>query len=272
MLVMTCVRATMRIFSSFSTLIVLKRSSRLKNRTVTSVAARTVAVRGMSYMTAISPKKAPFGSWPTMTSRWFVVLRASQDPRSMMYSLSPISPSLKMFWPRVKVNGHKFPARHRPSSAVRISCERSGTLERNCPRSSTRRSAMASRIWSVLVLRRPLQLKCLETSASTRVWKRPAAPNESMPGVPVAARRESAGKGVGARLDAFVLPLPGLEGGFEGGFTSGGDLAVCNAGRLTSSPFDATPAERRPLPSLAFASSSSSRLASDAAGGSKPCL
>mmetsp|Transcript_41104 Transcript_41104/g.113278 ORF Transcript_41104/g.113278 Transcript_41104/m.113278 type:complete len:278 (+) Transcript_41104:401-1234(+) len=138
MLLNTCVRATARIFSSWACPIVEIKSSRVIDRIVTSVAARTDTRAGMSCMSAISPKNAPFLSWAMKISRpcfvWspFGVLYLSQTPRSIMYNLSFISPSVSMLWPEENFVGCSFPTSLYCSSFVNTLLEKKGTLARLC--------------------------------------------------------------------------------------------------------------------------------------------
>mmetsp|Transcript_99566 Transcript_99566/g.321007 ORF Transcript_99566/g.321007 Transcript_99566/m.321007 type:complete len:210 (-) Transcript_99566:1121-1750(-) len=132
MLLKTCVRTTVRIFSSLSGPMVEKRSSRLRDTATTSVAARTVAVRGVSYMTASSPKKAPFLSWDMTISCPSISLMASQTPCSMMKSMSPNSPCFMMFLPLWKFQAFSFPTSSYCSALESTSWDSSGILEMCC--------------------------------------------------------------------------------------------------------------------------------------------
>mmetsp|Transcript_25453 Transcript_25453/g.73012 ORF Transcript_25453/g.73012 Transcript_25453/m.73012 type:complete len:270 (-) Transcript_25453:1384-2193(-) len=143
MLLKTCVRAMVRILSSLSSPMVEKRSWRLRETTVTSVAARIVAERGMSYITASSPKKEPFFSWDMTTSLPSISLTASQTPCSRMNSRSPISPWLMMFQPLVKVFGFSLPTSMYCSAFDRMSREKRGILAMCCLSSWSEAMTMA---------------------------------------------------------------------------------------------------------------------------------
>mmetsp|Transcript_106179 Transcript_106179/g.338161 ORF Transcript_106179/g.338161 Transcript_106179/m.338161 type:complete len:282 (+) Transcript_106179:766-1611(+) len=138
----TCVRATTRIFSSFSSPMVEKMSWWLRETACTSVAALTVAKRGMSYITANSPKNAPFLNCDLTTSRPSTILMASQTPCSTMKSSSPISPCVMMFVPLEKVIGFSMPTSRYCSAFDSTSRENRGILEMCCR--SSWRAAMTS--------------------------------------------------------------------------------------------------------------------------------
>mmetsp|Transcript_54027 Transcript_54027/g.155151 ORF Transcript_54027/g.155151 Transcript_54027/m.155151 type:complete len:207 (+) Transcript_54027:785-1405(+) len=124
-----------RIFTIFSGETTEKMSSRLNETTSTSVAAVTVALRGMSYITASSPKKAPFLSCDTATSLPSNILLASQTPFSMTYNISPMSPSRMIVWPARKLQGLSLPTNIYCSALPKTSCESRGILAM-CWRSS----------------------------------------------------------------------------------------------------------------------------------------
>mmetsp|Transcript_27436 Transcript_27436/g.62421 ORF Transcript_27436/g.62421 Transcript_27436/m.62421 type:complete len:288 (+) Transcript_27436:974-1837(+) len=128
----TCVRATVLIFSILSSPMVENKSWRLKDTTTTSVAARTVAERGMSYITASSPKKAPFLSCVMTTSLPSTTLMASHTPCSMMKSCSPISPCEMMLHPLLNVFGFNLPTSKYCSALERMSKEKRGILAMCC--------------------------------------------------------------------------------------------------------------------------------------------
>mmetsp|Transcript_144286 Transcript_144286/g.447995 ORF Transcript_144286/g.447995 Transcript_144286/m.447995 type:complete len:249 (-) Transcript_144286:27-773(-) len=128
----TCVRATVRMRSSFSSPMVENRSWRLRDTATTSVAARTVAERGMSYITASSPKKAPFLSCVMTTSLPSTSLIASQTPCSTMKRVSPISPCVMMFQPLENVFGFSFDTSKYCSALDSTSKENKGILAMCC--------------------------------------------------------------------------------------------------------------------------------------------
>mmetsp|Transcript_81009 Transcript_81009/g.203934 ORF Transcript_81009/g.203934 Transcript_81009/m.203934 type:complete len:243 (+) Transcript_81009:1607-2335(+) len=151
MLLKTWVLAMTRIDSSSCSPMVCIRSLRARLSAVTSDVVRTVAVRGMSYNAAISPKKAPFVNWPTQMPRPLTVLITSHVPRSMMYNLSPISPSTMILCPELNVHGRNLPTNRSCSCSDSTLRDNNGTFPKNCPRNSWRMLATMS-VMCVLVL------------------------------------------------------------------------------------------------------------------------
>mmetsp|Transcript_48276 Transcript_48276/g.140770 ORF Transcript_48276/g.140770 Transcript_48276/m.140770 type:complete len:261 (-) Transcript_48276:1728-2510(-) len=131
----TCVLAIFLILSNLSMPIDEKMSSRLRESTTTSTAARTEAVRGMSYITPSSPKNEPFLRCDTTASLPSTSWIASHTPFSTMYNMSPISPSRMIQCPAGKLHERSFPTSMYWSALSRTSEDSKGILEM-CSRSS----------------------------------------------------------------------------------------------------------------------------------------